>query len=178
MKREIHATTVLCVRRQGHVVMIADGQVTLGTTVIKHTANKLRKINDKVLTGFAGATADAFTLLERFEEKLKDYSGNVKRAAVELTKDWRTDRILRRLEALLLIATHEHLFLLSGTGDVLEPDGDVIAIGSGGNIAQAAAEALCSYTDMDAESIAKAAMAIAAKTCIYTNDTVRMETLP
>lgn len=177
MKPDIHATTVLCVRRQGHVVMVADGQVTLGTTVIKHTANKLRKINGKVLTGFAGATADAFTLLERFEEKLKDYSGNVKRAAVELTKDWRTDRILRRLEALLLIATDEHLFLLSGTGDVLEPDGDVIAIGSGGNIAQAAAEALCAHTDMDAESIAKAAMGIAAKTCIYTNDTLRMEKL-
>lgn len=173
-----HGTTVLAVRRPDGVVLAADGQVTLGQSVLKHGARKLRRMHkDTVLAGFAGATADAFTLFERFEAKLQDYSGNLTRAAVELTKDWRTDRTLRRLEAMLLVADLDTTLLLSGTGDVLEPDHDVIAIGSGGTMAHAAARALSAHTDYDATTIAKAAMGIAGEMCIYTNDRVRLERL-
>lgn len=173
-----HGTTVLAVRRPDGVVLAADGQVTLGQTVLKHGARKLRRMyKDTVVAGFAGATADAFTLFERFEVKLQDYSGNLTRAAVELTKDWRTDRTLRRLEAMLLVADLERTLLLSGTGDVLEPDHDCIAIGSGSVMAHAAARALCAHTSLDATAIAEAAMQVAGEMCIYTNDRVRLEKL-
>jgi len=166
----IRSTTVLAVRKGRHVVMAADGQVTMGDTIVKHGAKKLRRMhNDKVIAGFAGATADAFTLLERFEGKLKDYSGNITRAAVELTKDWRTDRMLRRLEALLLVADADKTLMISGTGDVIEPDHGVVAIGSGGNYALAAARALLESTDMSARAIAEVAMRLAGELCIYTN---------
>jgi ATP-dependent HslUV protease subunit HslV len=178
VKPTIRSTTVLVVRREGHVVMAADGQVTMNDTVLKHGARKTRRLyNDKVLAGFAGATADAFTLFERFEAKLKDFSGNVTRAAVELTKDWRTDRMLRRLEALLLVADADKTFVLSGSGDVIEPDHGAMAIGSGGNLAIAAARALLEHTDMDARAIAEAAMGLAADLCVYTNDKVGIEEL-
>jgi ATP-dependent HslUV protease, peptidase subunit HslV len=171
MRESVHSTTVLAVRRGRDVVMAADGQVTMGDTVMKHSAQKLRKVhNGRVLTGFAGATADAFTLFERFETKLKDYSGNLTRAAVELTKDWRTDRMLRRLDALLLVADDEKTFVLSGSGDVIEPDHNVVAIGSGGNVATAAALALVNHTEMSPRAIAESAMKIAGDMCIYTND--------
>ena len=166
----IRATTVLAVRRNGHVVMAADGQVTMNNVVVKHGAKKLRRMhNGKIVAGFAGATADAFTLFERFEAKLKDYSGNLTRAAVELTKDWRTDRMLRRLEALLLVADANQTLLLSGTGDVLEPDQGAIAIGSGGNFALSASRALLAHTSMQPRAICEAAMQLAADLCIYTN---------
>lgn len=175
-------TTVLAVRRNGHLVMAADGQVTMNNTVVKHTARKLRRMyNDQVLAGFAGATADAFTLFERFEAKLKDYSGNVTRAAVELTKDWRTDRMLRRLEALLIVADKERTFMLSGTGDVIEPDGlgsgngGAIAIGSGGNYALSAARALLLHSTLDAKQIAEASMSIANDLCVFTNSAIAYE---
>ena len=175
---QMHATTVMVVRRGNHVVMAADGQVTMGETVIKHGAKKIRRMhNDQVIVGFAGATADAFTLFERFEHKLKDYSGNVTRAAVELTKEWRTDRVLRRLEALLLVADKEKTLLLSGTGDVLEPDQGVLAIGSGGNYALAAGRALLAHTTMSAREIAEASMNIAGDLCIYTNTQLSFEEL-
>jgi ATP-dependent HslUV protease subunit HslV len=178
VKPTIRSTTVLVVRREGHVVMAADGQVTMNDTVLKHGARKTRRLyNDKVLAGFAGATADAFTLFERFEAKLKDFSGNVTRAAVELTKDWRTDRMLRRLEALLLVADAEKTFVLSGSGDVIEPDHGAMAIGSGGNVAVAAARALLEQTQMDARAIAEAAMGLAADLCVYTNDELGIEEL-
>ncbi len=165
-----YGTTVLAVRRGAQVVLAADGQVTLGNTVIKHGAHKLRRLHqDQILTGFAGATADAFTLLERFEEKLRDSSGNLARAAVALTQAWRTDRMLRRLEAMLLVADRQQTLLLSGTGDVLEPDDGVVAIGSGGTMAQAAAQALLTATDLRPRAIATAAMGVAAQMCIYTN---------
>ncbi|NWF97797.1 MAG: ATP-dependent protease subunit HslV [Nitrospirae bacterium] len=166
----IKSTTILCVRRNNKVAIGGDGQVTLGNTVLKHNAVKIRKIfGDKVLTGFAGATADAITLFEKFEGKLESYRGNLKRAAVELAKDWRTDKILRRLEALLLVADLEHTFILSGTGDVIEPEDGIAAIGSGGPYAQAAARALYENTDMSAKDIVEKAMKIAADICIYTN---------
>lgn len=175
-------TTVLAVRRGGHFVMAADGQVTMNNTVVKHGAKKLRRMyNDQVLVGFAGATADAFTLFERFEAKLKDYSGNVTRAAVELTKDWRTDRMLRRLEALLIVGDKDRTFMLSGTGDVIEPDAipnskdGVIAIGSGGNYALSAARALLQYSDLDARKIAEASMQIANELCVFTNSSIAYE---
>jgi ATP-dependent HslUV protease subunit HslV len=165
------STTVLAVRRGGHVVMAADGQVTMNTTVVKHNAAKLRTVyGGKVLAGFAGATADAFTLFECFEAKLKDYSGNLTRAAVELTKQWRTDRTLRRLEALLLVADAHKTFMLSGTGDVIEPVQDAVAIGSGGNFAVSAARALLLHSEQNARQVAEAAMQIAADLCIYTNN--------
>lgn len=171
----IRATTVLSVRRGKSVVVAADGQVTMNDTVIKHSAKKLRRMhNDQVLVGFAGATADAFTLFERFEAKLKDYSGNVMRASVELTKDWRTDRMLRRLEAMLLVADRESTLLLSGNGDVIEPEDGVIAIGSGGNYALSAARALVEHSELDPKTIATAAMNIAADLCIYTNDRIEL----
>ncbi|RLA78414.1 MAG: HslU--HslV peptidase proteolytic subunit [Deltaproteobacteria bacterium] len=171
-------TTILSVRHRGKVVMAGDGQVTLESTVMKHRARKVRKIyEDKVLAGFAGTTADAFTLFERFEEKLQQYSGNILRAAVELAKDWRTDRVLRRLEALLLVADREHSLIISGTGDVVEPDDGIIGIGSGGAYAQAAAKALVLHSELDARRIAEEAMRIASEICIYTNDQIVVEEL-
>lgn len=177
-KRLIRSTTVLSVRRDGKVVLAGDGQVTLGESVIKHTAKKIRRLyNDKILAGFAGSTADAFTLFSRFEAKLEQYHGNLGRAAVELAKDWRTDKFLRHLEALLLVCDKETTFLLSGQGDVIEPDGEVAAIGSGGPYAQAAAQALAVHTQLSARQIAEESMKIAGKMCIYTNDSVTVEEL-
>jgi len=177
-KRLIRSTTVLSVRRGGSVVLAGDGQVTLGESVIKHSAKKIRRLyNDKILSGFAGSTADAFTLFSRFEGKLEQYHGNLGRAAVELAKDWRTDKFLRHLEALLLVCDKEQTFLLSGQGDVIEPDSGVAAIGSGGPFAQAAAQALMDHTELSAHQIADEAMKIAGKMCIYTNDKVTIEEL-
>ncbi|MDO9124867.1 MAG: ATP-dependent protease subunit HslV [Deltaproteobacteria bacterium] len=174
----IKGTTILCVRHKGKVAMAGDGQVTLEHTVMKHTARKVRRIyQDRVLAGFAGATADAFTLFAKFEEKLEQYNGNLLRAAVELAKYWRTDRILRRLEALLIIADKDHSLVISGNGDVIEPDDGVIAIGSGGPYAQAAAKALIQFSGLDARAIAEEAMKIAASICIYTNDRIILEEL-
>jgi ATP-dependent HslUV protease subunit HslV len=171
-------TTVLVVRRNGKVVMGGDGQVTIGETVIKHTAKKVRKLfQGKVLAGFAGSTADALTLFERFEKKLEEYHGNLSRAAVELAKDWRTDRVLRRLEALMTVADSQNMFLISGTGDVLEPEGDILAIGSGGSYARAAAEALVGHTQMSAAEVVEEALNIAARICVYTNDQIYVEEL-
>ncbi len=176
--KEFHGTTIICVRKDGHVAMGGDGQVTLGQTAIKHTARKVRRIyNDRVIVGFSGATADALTLFDKFEAKLSEYRGNLKRAAVELAKDWRTDRILRRLEALLAIADKENMFLISGSGDVLEPDDDVIAIGSGGAYAQAAARALLRHSRLDARTIVEESLRIASEICIYTNDKILVEVL-
>ncbi|MDE7241331.1 ATP-dependent protease subunit HslV [Desulfovibrio sp.] len=176
---ETHATTILAVKKQGQVAMAGDGQVTLGQSmVMKHTAHKVRRLHEgRVLAGFAGATADAFTLFELFEAKLKEMRGNLLRAAVEMTKEWRKDKYLRKLEAMLLLADAEHLLLLSGTGDVIEPDDDVAAIGSGGPYALAAARALMRHSDLDAASVAREAMAIAAEICVYTNDRLTLETL-
>src|SRR3990170_1392437 len=166
----IRATTVLCVRRDGKVVMAGDGQVTLGENIVKHTARKIRRLyNDQILAGFAGSTGDALALFSRFESKLEQFNGNLSRAAVELAKDWRTDRALRHLEALLLVADKKNTFLLSGQGDLIEPDDGVIAIGSGGPVALAAARALLQHTQFSAREIATQAMEIAAKICIYTN---------
>jgi ATP-dependent HslUV protease, peptidase subunit HslV len=177
-KRLIRSTTVLSVRRGGSVVLAGDGQVTLGESVIKHSAKKIRRLyNDKIMAGFAGSTADAFTLFSRFEAKLEQYHGNLGRAAVELARDWRTDKFLRHLEALLLVCDKEQSFLLSGQGDVIEPDGPVAAIGSGGPYAQAAAQALSEHTQLSAREIAVEAMKIAGKMCIYTNDQVTIEEL-
>ncbi|GAQ94819.1 ATP-dependent HslUV protease, peptidase subunit HslV [Thermodesulfovibrio aggregans] len=175
---ELHGTTVLCVKRGDSVVMASDGQVTMGNTVLKHNAKKIRKLyNGKVLTGFAGSTADAFTLFERFEGKLESYKGNLLRAAVELAKDWRTDKILRRLEALLIVADREHILIISGNGDVIEPEDPVAAIGSGGPYAFAAAKALYENTELTAMEIASKAMEIASKICIYTNNQIILEEL-
>jgi ATP-dependent HslUV protease subunit HslV len=174
----MEATTVLCVRHKGKVAIAGDGQVTIGAVVMKHTAKKVRKLyQDRCLAGFAGATADAFTLFERFEKKLDQYNGNIMRASVELAKDWRTDRMLRRLEALLIVADAEHTLILSGTGDVVEPDDGVAAIGSGGPYAQAAAKALVKFTDLPAMDIVKESMRIASEICIYTNDRIVIEEL-
>ncbi len=165
-----HATTVLVVRTGGKVVMGSDGQVTMGQTVVKSTARKLRRLADgKIVAGFAGSAADGLTLFEKMEVKLKEAGGNLMRAAVELAKDWRTDRVLRRLEALLLVADRDHMLVLSGTGDIIEPDGDVTAIGSGGNFALAAARALLAETKLSAREIAERSLRIAADICIYTN---------
>lgn len=172
-----HATTILCVRKGGRVVMAGDGQVSMGQTVVKANARKIRRIgNDLVLAGFAGATADAFTLLERLEAKLERHPGQLVRACVELAKDWRTDRYLRRLEALLAVADKDTSLLLSGTGDVLEPEDGLIGIGSGGNYALSAARALIDL-DLDAEDIARRAMAVAADICVYTNSNIILEQL-
>ena len=177
-KRLVRSTTVLSVRRNGQVVLAGDGQVTLGESVIKHTARKIRRLyQDKILAGFAGSTADAFSLFSRFESKLEQYHGNIGRAAVELAKDWRTDKFLRHLEALLLVCDKDQTFLLSGQGDVIEPDGGIAAIGSGGPYAQAAAQALAQHTQLSAREIAQEAMKIAGKMCIYTNDSVTFEEL-
>ncbi len=172
------STTVIAVRRNGAVAMAADGQVTLGTTVMKAHARKIRRIYDeRVLVGFAGATADAFTLFERFEGKVKEYSGDITRAAVELAKDWRTDRALRRLEALILTADQNKTLLISGTGDIVDPDQDAIAIGSGGNFAYAAALAYLENESLTAAEIARKSLAIAAGICIYTNSEIVLEEL-
>lgn len=176
---ETHATTILAVKKNGQVAMAGDGQVTLGQSmVMKHTAHKVRRLHEgRVLAGFAGATADAFTLFELFEAKLKEMRGNLLRAAVEMTKEWRKDKYLRKLEAMLLLADTEHLLLVSGTGDVIEPDDDVAAIGSGGPYALAAARALLRHSELDAAAVAREAMAIAAEICVYTNDRLTLETL-
>jgi len=177
-RRRIRSTTVLCVRRDNQVVMAGDGQVTLGESVIKHGAKKIRRLyQDKILAGFAGSTADAFTLFSRFEAKLEQYHGNIGRAAVELAKDWRTDKFLRHLEALLLVSDKEATFLLSGQGDVIEPDTGIAAIGSGGPFAQAAAQALADHTKLSPRQVAEEAMKIASRMCIYTNDKVTIEEL-
>lgn len=178
MEQKIRSTTVICVRRDNKVVMAGDGQVTLGHEVIKGTARKLRRLyNDKVVAGFAGSTADAFALFSRFESKLEQFNGNVSRSVVELAKEWRTDRVLRHLEALLLVADKSSTYLVSGNGDVIEPDEGVAAIGSGGPFATAAATALLRNTKLSARRIAEEAMAIAGKICIYTNDNVTFEEL-
>ena len=174
----IHGTTILAVRHQGKIVLAGDGQVSMQNTVIKHKARKVRRIyNDQILVGFAGATADALNLSERLEAKLERYNGNLTRSAVELARDWRTDKFLRRLEALMITADQEKLFLVSGNGDVIEPDEGVIGIGSGAVAAQAAASALVAHTGMDAEQVVLAAMKIAAGLCVYTNDCLTMEVL-
>jgi ATP-dependent HslUV protease subunit HslV len=176
--RRIRSTTVLSVRRDNKVVMAGDGQVTLGESVIKHGARKIRRLyQDKILAGFAGSTADAFTLFSRFEAKLEQYHGNVGRSAVELAKDWRTDKFLRHLEALLLVSDKDQTFLLSGQGDVIEPDSGIAAIGSGGPFAQAAAQALADHTKLSAREIAEESMKIAGRMCIYTNDKITIEEL-
>ena len=174
-----HGTTILCVRRGADVAMAGDGQVTLGQTVIKGNARKVRRIgpSNNILSGFAGATADAFTLLERLEAKLDRYPGQLERACVELAKDWRTDRYLRRLEAMMAVADEQHSYTLTGNGDVLEPEDGVIAIGSGGNYALAAARALLTLDDLPAEEIARRSMRIAADICVYTNHSVIVESL-
>src|ERR1700735_3469720 len=175
---KIRSTTVICVRRNGTVVMAADGQVTLGDHVLKHSARKIRRLyQDKILAGFAGSTADAFNLFTRFEVKLEQFGGNLRRAAVELAKDWRTDKMLRNLEALLLVADKGQTFLISGSGAVLDPDEALAAIGSGGSYATAAARALLENTDMSAREIAEKAMKIVGEICIYTNDHVTVEEL-
>jgi len=174
----IRSTTVLCLRHRGQVAIAGDGQVTIGQTIVKAGARKIRKLyHDNVLAGFAGAAADAFTLFQRFEGKLEEHRGNLARAAVELAKDWRADRVLRRLEALLAVADRDHSFIVSGTGDLIEPDDGLIGIGSGGPYALAAARALVARSDLDAKSIATDAMRIAAGICIYTNDQITVETL-
>ncbi len=175
---QFHGTTILSVRRNGAVVIGGDGQVTLGNTVMKANARKVRRLyKDQVLAGFAGGTADAFTLFERFEGKLEKHQGNLTRAAVELAKDWRSDRTLRRLEALLVVADRSATFVVSGTGDVIEPEGGFIAIGSGGPYAQAAARALMENTELDARSVVERALTIAADICIYTNRSLTLEEL-
>ena len=175
---ELHATTILAIRRGADVAMAGDGQVTVGEVVMKHTARKIRRLaNGQVLAGFAGSTADALTLFDKFEHMLDRYQGNLRRAAVELTKEWRTDKYLRRLEAMLLVASRDELLVLTGDGDVVEPDDGVAAIGSGGTYAQAAARALVKHTDLSAADIARSAMEIAASMCIYTNDHILLFTL-
>lgn len=174
----IHATTILAVKRGGHVALASDGQMTQGDVVLKHTARKIRRLHhDRVLAGFAGAVADALALFDKFEGQLDRHSGQLRRAAVELAKEWRTDRYLRRLEATLLVADQEAILVVSGEGEVIEPDGEAIAIGSGGAYAQAAATALCQHTSMSAPEIARIAMEIAADLCIYTNRHITIETL-
>lgn len=175
---QFHATTVLGVRHDGKVVLASDGQVTLGQTVVKHQARKVRRLyHDRVLAGFAGAAADGFALFNRFEGKLEEHRGNLERAAVELARDWRTDRALRRLEAMMLVADTRAMYLLSGTGDLIEPDDGVIGIGSGGPFAVAAARALVQHSSLGARAIVEHAMAIAASICIYTNDRLVLEEL-
>ncbi|MBE3571665.1 MAG: ATP-dependent protease subunit HslV [Moorella humiferrea] len=174
----MEGTTVIAVRHKGRVAMAGDGQVTFGHTIMKHKARKVRRLyQNKVLAGFAGSVADAFTLFEKFEAKLEEYRGNLQRAAVELGKEWRMDRYLRRLEALLVVADREHLLVISGNGEIVEPDDGVAAIGSGGPYALAAARALLKHTDLEAGAIAREALAIAASICIYTNGNIIVEEL-
>ena len=176
MSPSFHATTVLAVRHKGRVVLASDGQVTLGQTVVKHQARKVRRLyNDRVLAGFAGTAADGFALFSRFESKLEEHRGNLERSAVELARDWRTDRSLRRLEAMLLVADTKATYLLSGTGDLIEPDDGVMGIGSGGPFAMAAARALVEHTSLEARAVVEHAMAIAADICIYTNGRLVIE---
>jgi ATP-dependent HslUV protease subunit HslV len=173
---KIRSTTILCVRRGGHLAMGGDGQVTMGESVMKQKARKIRRLfNEKVIAGFAGSTADALSLFSRFEQKLEEYHGNLSRAVVELAKDWRTDRALRHLEALLLVADEKNTYLLSGNGDVIEPDDGIVAIGSGGPYALAAARALAKHTEMPAKEIVQEAMLVAGQICIFTNDQVIIE---
>jgi len=174
----LHATTILAVRHQDHTCLAGDGQVTLGNTVVKHGARKIRRLyNDSILAGFAGSAADSFALFSRFESKLEQYRGNLERAAVELARDWRTDRVLRRLEAMMIVADRKSVFLLSGTGDLIEPDDGIVAVGSGGPYAMAAARALSRHSQLTARQIAEEAMAIAAGICIYTNASLTIEEL-
>lgn len=171
-------TTILCVRHKGKAAVAGDGQVTFSDTIMKHGARKVRRLyNDTIIAGFAGATADAITLFEKFEGKLEQYHGNLTRAAVELAKDWRTDRMLRRLEALLIVVDKENTFIISGNGDVIEPDEEAIALGSGGAYALASAKALVKHSDLDARGIVEESMKIAADICIYTNDRIFVEEL-
>ena len=174
----IHSTTILAVRHRDRSVLAGDGQVTFGATIVKQGARKIRRLyNERILAGFAGSAADSFALFSRFESKLEQYRGNLERSAVELAKDWRSDRILRRLEAMLIVLDKTEMFLLSGNGDLIEPDDGIVAIGSGGPFALAAAKALSANTDLDARAIAEKAMAIAADICIYTNATLTVEEL-
>ena len=174
----MHSTTIICVRKDGKVALAGDGQVTLGDTVIKHGAKKIRRLyNNKILSGFAGSSADSFALFARFEAKLEQFHGNLSRAAVELAKDWRTDRSLRHLEAVMVVADDKNSFLIAGNGDLIEPDDGLIAIGSGGPYALAAARALLRFTSLSAREIAQEAMQIAANICIYTNDSLSVEEL-
>ncbi len=179
MDQTIHATTVVCVRRDGKVAMAGDGQVTVGNTVMKHGAAKVRRLyHDKIIAGFAGSAADAFALFSRFEAKLEEYRGNLDRSVVELAKDWRLDKYLRQLQAMLIVANEEKSFLVSGTGDLIQPDEDgILAIGSGGPFALAAARALMKHTSLTAEQIAREAMLVAAGICIYTNENITVESL-
>ncbi|NIP31283.1 MAG: ATP-dependent protease subunit HslV [Candidatus Dadabacteria bacterium] len=175
---EFHGTTIVCVKKDGEVALGGDGQVTLGNTTVKHKAKKIRKIyENKVCVGFAGSTADAITLFDKFESKLQEFRGNMKRAAVELGKDWRTDKILRRLEAMLAVADKDYMFIISGSGDIIEPDDDIIAIGSGGPYAQAAAKALCLHSSLTSKEIVENSLNIAANICIYTNDNISIEVI-
>jgi ATP-dependent HslUV protease subunit HslV len=176
---QAHGTTILLVQRDGRTVLAGDGQVTLGNVIVKHTARKVRRLFDgKILAGFAGSTADAFALFARFEKKLREYGGNLERGAVELAQEWRTDRSLRHLEALMIVSDGQRAFLLSGTGDIIEPEDGVLGIGSGGPYAQSAALALLRHTTLDAEAIAREALGIAAGICIYTNTETVVESLP
>jgi ATP-dependent HslUV protease, peptidase subunit HslV len=179
LMEEIHATTVVCVRRDGKVAVAGDGQVTVGNTVMKHGAAKVRRLyHDKILAGFAGSAADAFALFSRFEAKLEEYRGNLERSVVELAKDWRMDKYLRQLQAFLIVANGEKSFLISGTGDLIQPDDDgILAIGSGGAFALAAARALIKHTPMSADEIARESLRIASEICIYTNDNITVESL-
>ena len=178
MNHPIHATTIICVRKDGKVAIASDGQVTLGETVIKHGAKKIRRLyNEKILAGFAGSSADSFALFSRFESKLEQYHGNLSRAAVELAKDWRTDRSLRHLEAVMIVADEKNTFLISGTGDLIEPDDGIIGVGSGGAFALAAARALNKFTNLSAKEIALESMQIAGKICIFTNESISIEEL-
>ncbi|MFZ0391830.1 MAG: ATP-dependent protease subunit HslV [Calditrichia bacterium] len=177
-KLEIRSTTILGIVHNGQAAVAGDGQVTLGNTVMKHSSRKIRRLyNDQILAGFAGAAADAFTLFEKFEEKLQSYSGNLTRSAVEMAKEWRTDKYLRRLEAMLAVVDQSTALIISGTGDVVEPDDKIVAIGSGGPYALAAARALREYTSLSGEEIAKTALKIASDICIYTNDSISVEVL-
>jgi ATP-dependent HslUV protease subunit HslV len=178
MKFETRSTTIICVRKQGKVALAGDGQVTLGDTVIKHGARKIRRLyNEKILAGFAGSSADSFALFSRFEAKLEQFHGNLSRAAVELAKDWRTDRALRHLEAVMIVADDKTTFLIAGNGDLIEPDDGIVAIGSGGAFALAAARALLKYTNLGAREIAEESMHIAGKICIFTNESITIEEL-
>jgi ATP-dependent HslUV protease subunit HslV len=178
MKFETRSTTIICVRKQGKVALAGDGQVTLGDTVIKHGARKIRRLyNEKILAGFAGSSADSFALFSRFEAKLEQFHGNLSRAAVELAKEWRTDRALRHLEAVMIVADDKTTFLIAGNGDLIEPDDGIVAIGSGGAFALAAARALLKYTSLSAREIAEESMHIAGKICIFTNESITIEEL-
>jgi ATP-dependent HslUV protease subunit HslV len=178
MNFQTRSTTIICVRKEGKVALAGDGQVTLGETVIKHGARKIRRLyNEKILSGFAGSSADSFALFSRFEAKLEQYHGNLGRSAVELAKDWRTDRALRHLEAVMIVADDKTTFLIAGNGDLIEPDDGIVSIGSGGPYALAAARALLKYTSLSAREIAEEAMHIAGKICIYTNDNITIEEL-